>query len=567
MIPCVATATFVIVGCSAATLAQSTWNSTTSGNWGNATMWSPAVVPGVSNNATALLTSTGASYAVTYDTPNDTVLSGLTITNSASNTTTLNVNAANFRTNSGTLGNAAIVIGSGGAMTTGALVSNAASTVTISGGSFSGGVNFGNSSQASTISVSVTSGSFALNAANSSNFGAYSMTGGSVTVSGGIFDQVFTSTISGGTYTNSSSNQFTIRGGTFAVSGNGSFNVNRFRIDGQGQQLGVSGGTVNVTGSEFLFGSNTFASGIRNSTGNQTGGTVTMAHSNGLVLGNQSAVGQSSSSLNLYQLSGGTLNLQRITLSAASYLGDGINRFAMSGGTLNLGNGGLVIGSGNGTKQFQFSGGTVGAQTADWSSSAAIELGSGSTTFRASDTVGIARNISLSGALTGNGSLVKTGEGVLTLSGNNTYSGTTTINAGTLLVDGTHTGAGNYTIASGATLGGIGSISGNLSLAGDATFWVDDTVSFTAAGGGFGINRLANIDWGTIGLGTYTLISGNVSFTNVDTSSVEVRTGVFASLQSGSMQLVVVPEPDTLALGVIGMAGLCYVARRQRKQS
>ncbi len=559
--------------------AQAVWNSATDGNWGNATMWSTGTVPGASNNATASLTNTDGSYVVTYDTPINTVLGSLAVSNSAGNTTTLNVNANNFRTTSGTVSHAAIVIGSGGAMTSnGALASNAASALTISGGSYSGGTGiFGNSIAASTISVSMSSGSFALNGASNNNYGAFNMTGGNVTVTGGMYDTPFTSTISGGTYTSSTSNYFSIRSGTVTVSGNATFNVNQFRIDGQGQQLRVTGGAVNVTGAQFFFGINTFT-GTRNSTGNQTGGTVSMAHANGLVLGQQSAAGLDAASLNLYQLSGGTLNLQRITLAETNYLGPGTNRFAMSGGTLNLGSGGLVIGAGSGTKQFQFSGGTVGAQTADWSSSAPLALVSGTTTFRASDSDGIARNITLSGALSGNGSLAKTGDGVLTLSGANTYIGTTTVNAGTLLVNGTHTGAGDYTVATGATLGGTGSISGNLSIAGDATFWVADlddptgldvaggTVSFTNAGGGFGINRLANIDWNTIELGTYTLISGNVSFANVDTSPTEVRAGVFASLQSGSMQLVVVPEPGTLALGVVGIAGLCSFAKRKRKR-
>jgi fibronectin-binding autotransporter adhesin len=452
--------------------AQAVWNSATDGNWGTPGNWSTGIVPGASNTTAAQLTNTGGSYAVTYDTPITSVLSSLTITNTGGNTTTLNVNASNFRTSSGTLSNAAIVIGPGGAMTTGALLSNTASTLTIAGGTFSGGVNFGNQNSGQTISVAISDGSFSLNAANSSNYGAYSMTGGNVTVSGGIYDQVFTSTISGGTYTNSSSNQFTIRGGTFAVSGNGSFNVNRFRIDGQGQRLQVDGGTVNVTGDQFLFGSNSFGTGTRNSTGNQTGGTVTMAHSNGLILGHQSAVGQSASSLNLYQLSGGTLNLQRVTLAASNFLGDGINRFAMSGGTLNLGSGGLAIGSGNGTKQFQFSGGTVGAQANNWSSSAALSLVSGNTTFRASDTNAIARNITLSGVVGGAGGLIKSAGGDLTLSGNNTYAGATRITGGNLVLSGS--GAINST--SGITLDG-GNLRHNSSVA------LTRPVSFAAGGG------------------------------------------------------------------------------------
>jgi fibronectin-binding autotransporter adhesin len=318
----------------------------------------------------------------------------------------------------------------------------------------------------------MSSGSFTLNGTSGNNYGLFAMTGGNATVTGGLFDQIQTSTISGGTYTSATSNYLIIRSGTVTVSGNGTFNVNQFRIDGQGQVLRVTGGTVNVTGTQFYFGSNTFGSGNRNSTGNQTGGTVTMASSNGLVIGQQSSVGQANTSLNLYQISGGTLNLQQITLAASNYLGDGINRFAMSGGTLNLGSGGLVIGSGNGTKQFQFSGGIIGTQANNWSSSAPVSLVSGNTTFRASDTNAIARNISLSGAVSGAGGLIKSAAGNLTLSGNNTYAGATRITGGNLVLSGS--GAINST--SGIMLDG-GNLRHNSSVS------LTRPVSFGAGGG------------------------------------------------------------------------------------
>jgi hypothetical protein len=104
-----------------------------------------------------------------------------------------------------------------------------------------------------------------------------------------------------------------------------------------------------------------------------------------------------------------------------------------------------------------------------------------------------------------------------------------------------------------------GTISGNLTLGGDSLFWITDlnspltvgvgkTLSFTGDGGGFGIDRLANIDWETVLAGTYTLISGNVDFTNIRNVGLEnafaLDSGDFAYFQEGSLQLVITPVPE-----------------------
>jgi autotransporter-associated beta strand protein len=457
-----------------AAFGQATWTSATSGQWSDTAKWSTGIVPGDGNTTAALLDASG-SYTVTYDTAMTGRLGSLTLTNVTGSTTTLDVNTTDFSISTGSLTNATVNIPSGGSVSnTGALTSTAGAKMVISGGSYTGGVNFGNSSFAASILVEMSSGSFSLNGSNGNNFGRFNLTGGSVAVAGGIYDQVFPSTISAGTYTNTSSNPFQIRGGTFTVTSTGVFSVNRLSLNGQGQNLQVDGGTVTVTGDRFHFGSNNFTGGTRNTFGTQTGGSVSMAHANGLVLGQASGTGQSGS-LNRYQLSGGTLTLEKITLAEAGYVSAGTNRFEMTGGTLNLGSGGIVIGDGVGTKQIWLSGGVIGA-SADWSSSADVSLltgtGTGIATFRAADAQGVAKTITLSGIVTGAGALTKTGGGVLELTAANDFSGGTTVTAGRLLLS----GSGSINDSSGITLDG-----GELRQSSSVSF--SPTIAFGAGGG------------------------------------------------------------------------------------
>lgn len=179
-------------------------------------------------------------------------------------------------------------------------------------------------------------------------------------------------------------------------------------------------------------------------------------------------------------------------------------------------------------------------------------------------TVNNAANNSYAGVLAGALSLEKTNSGILTLSGISTHSGPTFVSAGTLLVTGALANS-NVTVDAAATFGGTGSLGGNLAFDAASIFRIEDinnplTVTGTVTfGSGFGIANLTNVDWDSLGLNTpYTLISTTQSFSASDienfgiANAANVGSGRQAYFQSGSLQVVVIPEPSSALLGALG---------------
>jgi autotransporter-associated beta strand protein len=206
-------------------------------------------------------------------------------------------------------------------------------------------------------------------------------------------------------------------------------------------------------------------------------------------------------------------------------------------------------------------------------------------------------------------SLAKNGTGRLTITGDNsntaptsgTFQGATNVNNGVLVVEGTGSinstsgisvadGAGfiydsstaltkGITLASGSRIGGDGSINaGALTLGSGVNFVFDplktlDVTGAVSLANSFSVSSLVNIDgtminWSGIADGTYTLINNGSDFSNISNfglvNAADIGGGRSAYFQNGSLQLVVVPEPSTYLLGLLGLGAVAGARRLGR---
>lgn len=181
-------------------------------------------------------------------------------------------------------------------------------------------------------------------------------------------------------------------------------------------------------------------------------------------------------------------------------------------------------------------------------------------------------NTTVSGAITqaATTALTKSGAGILTLGGTSTYTGATLVSAGTLLVNGA-LGNTAVTVNPTAVIGGSGAIGGSLHFDAGSMLTVNlaDPLSITGSVtfAGFGFANLIGFDVETVLPGTYTLLAGTgfnlANVSNVDFVNAYTRIdGKKAYFQNGSLQVVVIPEPNAAAL--LGALGTLMLLRRRR---
>lgn len=209
-------------------------------------------------------------------------------------------------------------------------------------------------------------------------------------------------------------------------------------------------------------------------------------------------------------------------------------------------------------------------------------------------TINQSLNTTYLGRIAGNLGLIKGGSATLTLGGSNSYSGATTVSNGILRVNGLHLGGGLYTVASGATLGGTGLISaalhsvsggvvapgnsiGTLTFNGNAD--LDGVLKIELDSSGFGSSDLLSVT-GTLDISTATLdfdlLGGALDDDAYVFAEYGALVGTFASIldapdgyqidygYNGNQIALVIPEPATLSLLLVGALGLMFHARRKK---
>jgi len=398
---------------------------------------------------------------------------------------------------------------------------------------------------------------------------------GAVTVNGGAVASLNTA--------RSLANDFTV-GGDFTLGGQGlSLTLNGVMSLGGATRTitlknsatitgNVSNGGLSLTGS---YGSNARSLTL---SGNNTYAGGSVVNSGTLVAGSVAAFGAGSVTVN----AGGVLDLGSLAianaitnnggtiLNAAGYAGtqtllaSATYSSLSASGTVSVGAGGraTLAGSIAGTVA------TLAGGTADLTSGGSLAQASvaNAGTFIFSGTA----NDTLAASFAGAGAFAKGSAAILALTGSSFFGAGTQVTAGGLLVTGS-VGGGLVDVATGASIGGAGRIGGNLNLQSGATFAFNAASTLTVGGtttfgGSFGIANITGLGGDTPD-GTYTLINGNVDFTNVTNvgagSAVSLGAGKSAYLQQGSMNLVVVPEPATLALVCSGGLALLLFGRRR----
>lgn len=440
--------------------------------------------------------------------------------------------------------------------------------------------------------------------ASSSQYGGSSAYGKFILQSGGAaFNGGIQSGTSSGVMAGADGMAFIVNGGIFSASYVGLGRSYNFSTTGGATTTAavnmgtsgfqVNGGTANVTGAVDLRASNSSANGQVSGTGaltiggelvvggsgsaslnttrttlfQVTGGTLTDTDTigGGIVLGK--GTGQAASGELL--LTGGTATTEKISFGVNAGLAGSLGNLTLNGAgaALYVGSGGIVLAANNAyTYAINLMSGTLGAK-ANWSSSMNMALAGSGMTIKAADASGVAKNITLSGVLSGVNGFIKTGGGTLTLAGTNTYTGNTLISAGTVQVGNGGT-AGNLGAADAAGITNNGTLafnrsdditySGNISGTGGLSQLGSGTLNVTAANTYFGDITVSS---GKLILpATASVLSTNITLANGGTFDLSALSftlaGGHALLGSGTITGDVSAASSALIVpGTLGTAG------------
>jgi autotransporter-associated beta strand protein len=517
---------------------------------------------------------------------------GLTLkgTNTYSGTTT--VSAGSITVEGDHSGGGGWTVGANAAST--ALTFAAGSTISVGAGNNVGTVNGGGSAgRTIVVAGSVTSSStsnLTINGRNTVSInsgGSWNMQGGTLTIQ--PLNSGFGSTLNvntGGSFTYSGSTNIVLAkststgtgnatlnlsGGTFTTS-RGISNTNAGTGTGTTNLNFTNGGTLKISNniaSLIIQGSSTFnvstgtGGGVIDTNGFNTAIGVAITGAGSLTKNGAGTL--TLSGTNLYaggtHVLGGVLNTTQAS-ALASYATAG--NVVINGGTLGV----QVGGSGWTTGQVN----TLLTNATKTSGALGIDTTNSSITqWTAFTTTNLGTSLGLN----------KLGANSLTLDQTNTYTGATTVSAGTLYVTGALSNSAvtveaSGTISSNGAAGTLGNgltiqEGGNLDLTG-ATIGFNSTGILSLTGGSLTLGNLTfqNLvgwDWLNAPEGTYELIDGAFSINWGNTAYLSEETaydfgnGKKGYFSSGSLNVVIIPEPSAALFGGLGLLALL---RRRR---
>ncbi len=371
-------------------------------------------------------------------------------------------------------------------------------------------------------------------------------------------------------------NASTVAGGGFSLT-TGATNSLTIAAGGSGR---TTGGTVSapIVGSGGLTISNTAGPIVLTGSSTYSGTTVIGVAISGvpirLTLGNGGASGSIGSSSGMRIDAGSIFQTSRndtitqgvnfpLITGGGSFIKGGVgttiftltNSYSGStsivNGTLQLGDGGTTGGIGQSSAITVASGATFAVNRSNNTNQASSGAG-----FRAID---------------GAGGFTQAGSGTTTLAVTNSYTGPTNVLAGMLNITGTLANTA-ITVSSAAILAGTGTTAGTISFQSGSKFLFNAASPLNVGGAvtfadpsNFSIADIVGLT-SSVAEGIYTLIAGTVDTTGLANlgsgNAYDLGSGKSAYFQSGSLQVVVVPEPSVCIAALSGLVTFTIARHR-----